>query len=161
MESYLDSVELDPKWLIDTLKRAVQEVRSDPTEYRGFGWIYLIMTPDQREMVRRMQATMSLLEGHGNFVMNQVARDSIPDAARFNRTLHERRNRSGVERVLHKVIGFDMKIRQYDLGERFVTGVVERAGMEGFNRVWDGPGNLPTLEEIGRPEEWVARVAAS
>jgi coenzyme F420 biosynthesis associated uncharacterized protein len=160
MESYLDSVELDPKWLIEALRRAVDEVRRDPSAYRGFGWIFLLMTPDQREMVRQMQAVMSLLEGHGNFVMNQVARDRIPDAARFNRALRERRNRPGVEKVLHKIMGFDVKIRQYDLGERFVSRVVSQVGMDGFNRVWDRAGNLPTIEEVGLPDTWVARVGA-
>jgi coenzyme F420 biosynthesis associated uncharacterized protein len=161
MESYLDSVELDPRWLIEMLRRAVEDMRRHPVEYRGFGWIFLFMTPDQRDIVRQMQAIMSLLEGHGTFVMNRVASGRIPGAERFDRTLHERRNRAGVERMLHKVIGFDMKVRQYDMGERFVAAVVGRVGMDGFNRVWEHPDNLPRLEEISRPELWVARVAAA
>jgi len=161
MDSYLDSVELDPRWLAETLKRAIEDMRRQPVEYRGFGWIFLFMTPGQRDMVRRMQAIMSLLEGHGSFVMNQVARGRIEGAERFDRTLHERRNRAGMEKMLHKVIGFDMKVRQYEMGERFVASVVGRVGMDGFNRVWAHPDRLPTLEEISHPDLWVARVGAA
>lgn len=160
MDSYLKTVEVDPRWLVDALRRAVQEVRQNRTAYRGLGWVFLLMTPDQREMVRRMQAVMSLLEGHGNFVMNALARDEVPSAPRFARLLHERRTRPGMEKMFQKAIGFDVKVRQYDVGERFVSGVVDRAGMDGFNRVWEEAGNLPTLDEIVEPQAWVDRVAS-
>jgi coenzyme F420 biosynthesis associated uncharacterized protein len=160
IDSYLSSVELDPRWLVESLRRAIQEVRSGRTEYRGFGWVFLLMTPDQRETIKRMQAVMSLLEGHGTYVMNTLAEDVIPRAGAFHRALHERRHRPGVERTFQKAIGFDVKVRQYDQGERFVAQVVKHVGMERFNRVWESPGCLPTIEEIGRPEAWVARVAA-
>jgi coenzyme F420 biosynthesis associated uncharacterized protein len=159
MDSYLGTVELDPKWLLDTLRRAVEDVRSGKVESRGFGWVFLLMTPEQREMVRQMQAVMSLLEGHGTFVMNEVARDRVGAAEVFNRMLHERRNKPGMERLLQKAIGFDVKVRQYDQGERFVAAVVGRVGMDGFNRVWEQVENLPTIEEVARPEAWLARVS--
>ena len=159
MGSYLESVEVDHGWLLERLREAVREVRSGRTPARGFGWVFLLMTPDQRAMVRQMQALMSLLEGHGNFVMDAVAKDRIPGASGFRRTLHERRNRGGLEKGFQRAIGFDVKVRQYDLGERFVANVVNRVGMEGFNKVWASPAALPTMDEIERPDAWVARVA--
>jgi putative hydrolase len=104
---------------------------------------------------------MSLLEGHGNFVMDAVARNRIPGVATFKRKLHERRHRAGVEKAFQKAIGFDTKVRQYEVGERFVAEVVDRIGMGGFNRVWERAANLPTIEEVHQPEAWVARVAAA
>jgi coenzyme F420 biosynthesis associated uncharacterized protein len=161
MDAYLSSVELDPRWLVETLRRALDEVRSGAGEFRGLGWIFLLMSPDQRAMVKRMQAMMSLLEGHGNYVMNSISPTVVPAASRFQRTLHERRHRAGMERVFQKAIGFDVKVRQYDLGERFVARVVQMAGMAGFNRVWQSQDSLPTIEEIASPEQWVARVATA
>jgi coenzyme F420 biosynthesis associated uncharacterized protein len=161
VDSYLSSVEVDPKQLMQSLKRAVEEVRSGDTEWRGWGWIFLLMSPEQRDMFKRMQAVMSLLEGHGNFVMDSVARKRIKGVDTFKRRLHERRHRPGFEKAFQKAIGFDTKVRQYDMGERFVALAVERVGMGGFNRVWERPSNLPTLEEIGRPEAWLTRVAAA
>jgi coenzyme F420 biosynthesis associated uncharacterized protein len=161
VDSYLSSVEVDPKQLLQSLRRAVDEVRSGDTEWKGWGWIFLLMTPEQRDMFRRMQAVMSLLEGHGNFVMDAVARNRIPGVATFKRKLHERRHRAGVEKVFQRAIGFDTKVRQYDVGERFVAEVVGQVGMSGFNRVWERASNLPTIEEVHQPEAWVARVAAA
>ena len=162
VDSYLSSVEVDPKRLLESLRRAVEEVRGGQSEWKGWGWIFLLMTPQQRDTFRRMQAVMSLLEGHGNFVMDAVAtRNRIPGVARFRQKLRERRNRTGVEKAFQRAIGFDTKVKQYDMGERFVAEVVGQVGMGGFNRVWEQPTNLPTLEEVGRPEAWVARVGAS
>jgi coenzyme F420 biosynthesis associated uncharacterized protein len=161
MDAYLASVEVDSGWLAQRLKAAIDELRSGSGEHRGLGWVFLLMTPDQRDVVRQMQAVMSLLEGHGNFVMTRLSEGRIPSADRFRKVLHERRHRRGFDRAFQKAIGFDVKVRQYDLGERFVSEVVELAGMEGFNRVWEGPPALPTLDEIARPADWVARVAAS
>ncbi len=162
VDSYLSNVELDPKRLLESLRRAAREVRSGESEWRGVGWIFLLMTPEQRDTFRRMQAVMSLLEGHGNFVMDAVAtKHRIPGVATFRKRMHERRHRVGVEKAFQKAIGFDSKVRQYDVGERFVAEVVDRVGMDGFNRVWERAANLPTLEEVGRPEAWVARVGAS
>ena len=161
MDPYLGTVEIDPSWLAQGLKRAIDEVRSGRADYRGFGWIFLLMTPEQRAMVRQMQAMMSLLEGHGNFVMDEVSHGRLEGAQAFRRTLHERRSKAGVEKAFQKAIGFDVKVRQYAQGEWFVAEVVREAGMEAFNRVWEKAANLPTMEEIARPQDWVARVGAS
>jgi coenzyme F420 biosynthesis associated uncharacterized protein len=161
MDSYLNTVEIDPGWLAQTVKRAMEEVRSGRVERRGFGWIFLLMTPEQREMVRQMQSMMSLLEGHGNFVMDEVARGRVRGAEGFRHTLHARRTKAGMEKAFQKAIGFDVKVRQYDQGERFVRDVVDLVGMGAFNRVWEQAANLPTMEEIARPADWVSRVGAS
>jgi coenzyme F420 biosynthesis associated uncharacterized protein len=160
--TYLGSMDLDPRRMLERIKHAAESVRRGQAEWRGLGWVFLLMTPDQQETFRRMQAVMSLLEGHGNYVMNRLGEELIPDAPMFKRRLDERRKgRGAVERGVQRTIGFDVKARQYDIGEQFVAEVVSRTGMDGFNRVWGGPSNLPTLDEIGRPDAWMARVGAS
>jgi putative hydrolase len=119
------------------------------------------MTPEQRAVLERVQALMSLLEGHATFIMDRVGDGRVRDAARMRRSLQERRQASGIERTFQRVIGFDTKIRQYDVGERFVAQVVDGAGIEGFNRVWDSPDNLPSMPEVMKPADWLARVVSS
>lgn len=160
IRSYLAEMELDVGRLLASLRRARDEVRSGTLDVRGVGWIMLLMTPGQRRVFEDLQALMALLEGHGTFVMNEVARGRIPGAEAFDRGIRERRNRRGPERAFQRAIGFDAKVRQYDVGARFVATVVARAGMEGFNRVWSQPGNLPSLAEVSDPAAWLARVAA-
>jgi coenzyme F420 biosynthesis associated uncharacterized protein len=161
LTGYLDTVEFDPGWLVQSVRRAAEEVRAGRANYDGMGWVFLLMTPDQRDIVRRIQAAMSLLEGHASFVMNAASKEHMPNAPLFHRRLRERRQAAGAERAFQRAIGFEAKVRQYEIGERFVAAAIERVGHEGFNRIWDGPSKLPTLEEIAHPEAWVARVAAS
>ncbi len=158
IDTYLSSVEIDPGALMRQLRAASEEARRSQ-EWRGVGMLFLLMTQEQRDLFQRMQALMSLLEGHASFVMNGAAQGRVTDLDRLRRSLKERRRSSGVERAFQRSIGFDSKIRQYDVGERFVTESVERAGMDGFNLVWQRESNLPTLFEIQNPEAWLERVA--
>jgi coenzyme F420 biosynthesis associated uncharacterized protein len=155
---YLEALELDPRRLIETVRRAREEARRS-NEWRGMGILFLLMTPEQRETFHKMQALMSLLEGHGNHVMEALSRDRIEGAPRMRRILQERRRSEGVGRVVQRAIGIEVKVRQYDQGERFVAEVVERTGSEGFARVWEAPGHLPTMGEIHRPGAWIERVS--
>ncbi len=160
VNDYLDLIELDPRHLIEALRRAVEEARRSRAS-RGPGLLVLLMTPEQRELFRRMQAMMSLLEGHGNYVMNALSEGRIPSAARMRRLLRHRRHASGVNRMVQRAIGLEAKARQYDLGERFVASVVQHAGADGFGLVWERAENLPSLQEIWRPDAWVERVATA
>lgn len=159
MRSYLDTLDLDPRRLLERLRRVRDEVRAGGGAWRDMGILFALMTPEQRETFRRMQALMSLLEGHGNYVMDRVGEGRVAGARRMRRTLRERR-RQGFNRVLQRAVGLDVKIRQYDAGERFIEEAVDRAGPDRFARVWERPANLPTLEEVGRPQAWIERIAA-
>jgi uncharacterized protein (DUF2342 family) len=93
--------------------------------------------------------------------MDAVAKTRVRGLGRMKRTLHERRKSApGLEKAFQRAIGFEAKARQYDMGERFVASVVGRVGMDGFNRVWESAPNLPTLEEVVKPDRWVERVGA-
>ena len=159
IETYLSAMEVDPKRLLEALKRAVEEVRKGGKKAQDL--IFLLMTPEQRAVLERVQGVMSLLEGHANFVMDRVGTNTIAEAARMRRSLQARRHASGIERTFQRVIGFESKIRQYDVGEKFVAEVVEAAGMDAFNRVWESEANLPTMAEVMKPADWLARVAPS
>ena len=115
--------------------------------------------PAQWELVRRMQATMSLVEGHGNLVMNLVGERTLPSFARLESAYRRRSGERGpLERLLWRVTGLEMKMEQYRTGERFARAVHDRYGMEVLNRAWDAADSLPRPEELGSPERWYRRV---
>jgi coenzyme F420 biosynthesis associated uncharacterized protein len=159
VKTYLDAIDLDPGRLVEALRRAREEIGREGRRPHGLGILALLMTPEQRETFERMQAVMSLLEGHGNFVMDALAEGRVRKAAWMRRVLHERRRSRGLGRLFQRAVGLEAKVRQYSLGERFVAKAVGRAGMEGFNLVWAREENIPTLDEIQHPETWVERVA--
>jgi len=115
--------------------------------------------PGQWELARRMQATMSLVEGHGNLVMNLVGRSVLPSFASLEAAYRRRTGgRRPLERLLWQVTGLEMKMEQYRVGEQFARAVHDRYGMEVLNRAWGGPDALPRLEELAAPERWYRRV---
>jgi coenzyme F420 biosynthesis associated uncharacterized protein len=156
VDTYLAGVTLDGRELIAQLRRAVDEARGGADA--RMGGIFLLLTPEQRDLFTQVQGLMSLLEGHASYVMNEVSRDHVADVDRMRRALSSRRKTSGIERGVQRAIGFEQKIKQYDRGEAFVRDVIARAGMSGLNHVWLAPENLPTLDEIGTPAVWVERV---
>ena len=49
-------------------------------------------------------------------------------------------------------------MEQYQAGERFVEDVLTARDRAFLNRVWEGPQNLPSLDEIRAPGRWIARL---
>ena len=121
----------------------------------------LLASDEQRVALGRVQALMSLLEGHGNAVMNRLGVELVDGQARMANVLQARRNARGATALLHKVLGFEMKMRQYEVGERFVDAIDRAAGFRAIDAAWQGPEMLPTLAELDAPETWLARVGAA
>jgi uncharacterized protein (DUF2342 family) len=64
-------------------------------------------------------------------------------------------------RVIERLLGLEMKLRQYEMGKRFCDAVVERGGIEALNRAFAGPEQLPSWDELDRPDAWLARTASA
>ena len=127
----------------------------------GGSLVEAVQTPEQREILDRVTAVMSLLEGHADFVMDGVGPSVIPSVGEIRTKFQTRRKEaSRVEQVIRRLLGVDAKMRQYRDGERFVRGAVAQVGMDGFNKVWAAPANLPTRAEIADPAAWVTRVSS-
>jgi uncharacterized protein (DUF2342 family) len=60
--------------------------------------------------------------------------------------------------MVGRLLGMDLKLRQYELGKGFCDAVATESGIEALNRVWEGPESLPTLEELENPSVWLDRV---
>jgi coenzyme F420 biosynthesis associated uncharacterized protein len=129
--------------------------------FREGGLVALVQTREQRRIFDRLQAVMSVIEGYSEHVMDAVGERVLPSYAGLRDSMERRRrSRSAPERALQRLLGLDMKMRQYELGKRFCDAVVERHGIDALNRVWDAPEALPTLAELDDPDAWVARVGA-
>src|SRR5690349_22029364 len=120
------------------------------------------MTPDQRRLYSRMQATMAVIEGYSNYIMNAVGRDLMPDYSLIHRRFEQRQQqRSNAEQLFIRLTGLDMKLEQYRLGEAFINDIVARRGHGVVRTLWEGPERLPTLGELREPETWLARIESS
>jgi coenzyme F420 biosynthesis associated uncharacterized protein len=129
---------------------------------RGPGhWLERMMTPAQLETFQRTQALMSLLEGYSNHVMNAAGARLLPGFAQIHdRFEHRNQGRGALERAIMRLTGLDLKMEQYQAGERFVDAVIASRDRAFLNRVWERAEHLPSLEEIRTPARWLARIDA-
>lgn len=159
--SLLEGFDPDPRRLLDALKRAVSQARQGHNPFEDGGMLALFASPEQRRALEDISSLMSLLEGHGDVVMNRAASGRIPEAAHFAEVLRERRQLGALARLVSMVGGLDAKLKQYEQGEHFIEAVEAAGGRELFDTVWRGPEWLPTLAEIREPALWVKRCAGT
>lgn len=118
-----------------------------------------ILDQESAAVFSRLTGIMSLMEGHANVVMDAVDASVVPSVKTIRRRFdHRSRNRGAMDTMIRKAMGLDVKMRQYQDGQRFVQAVVDAHGMEQFNRIWEGPENLPSELEIHNPGLWIDRV---
>ncbi|MGH2706502.1 MAG: zinc-dependent metalloprotease [Actinomycetota bacterium] len=118
-----------------------------------------MLSSEQRSLFDQLQAFMSLLEGHGNFVMDRIAERTIPTQPRMRRTLREAAPGGLVAKLLGRLLGLDLKRLQYEEGQRFFDEILRVGGRAAVAGCFAGPGTLPTLDEIRSPAAWLERVA--
>ncbi|MFL6073035.1 MAG: zinc-dependent metalloprotease [Mycobacteriales bacterium] len=162
VNAYVDAADLDPEALRERLERVanalVRAVRERDTDVN---LIELVQTPEQQAVLSRLTALMTLVEGHAEYVMNGVGPEVVPTVDEIKRRFAARRQGTNpLDRAVRKLLGIDLKMRQYAEGATFVAAVVTEVGMDGFNAIWRSPNTLPTQAEISDPSAWVRRVHA-
>jgi len=158
VDASLGLIEPDPKRLVRALERAAEAARRGRNPLDEGGIVALFATDEQRVVIDQVQALMSLLEGHGNVVMDRLGKRHVTGQERMSAALKARRQSGGVGAQFRKLIGIEMKMRQYEIGEQFITHLEETVGIEALDAAWRGPDCLPTLAELEAPERWLERV---
>ncbi len=122
----------------------------------------LALGEDRWQLVERMQAAMSLIEGHAEHTMDAVGADVLPSLPRLRAAMDRRRATRGLPwRVLERLLGLELKLRQYQEGRRFCDAVVAAGGTGALALAWSSPETLPTPAELAEPSRWLARVSTS
>jgi coenzyme F420 biosynthesis associated uncharacterized protein len=160
VEGYLASVEIDSRDLNKRIGTAARKLMSGKLPPEERNPIYLLASEEQRVALDQIQALMAVVEGHGNYVMDAVGAEVIPSFSRMRSTFDGRRKQTNlVQRVINNVIGLEMKLRQYELGQAFCERIAERGGAKAVSYLWESPEHIPSVEELRAPETWLSRVA--
>jgi coenzyme F420 biosynthesis associated uncharacterized protein len=163
VKALTDTFDTDPAALRRRLGNAVGElVKVARGQGDGAGLMAVLATPEQRVVLDRITAFMSLVEGHAEYVMNAVSPTVIPTQREIESRFAARRRRGGnpLDRLLRRLLGMEAKTRQYVDGSAFVRTVVDRIGLRDFNAIWTSRETLPSKAEIADPAQWIARVHA-
>ncbi|HEX8977714.1 MAG TPA: zinc-dependent metalloprotease [Solirubrobacteraceae bacterium] len=135
------------------------EIRRVAGAVRSGDLVSIFTSRAERETFDRIQAVMAVIEGHAEHVMDAVAPDLLPSLPQLREALDRRRKtQSGLNRLFAKLLGLELKLRQYEQGKAFCDAVVQRAGTEGLAYVFSGPEALPTLQELQDAPRWLRRV---
>jgi coenzyme F420 biosynthesis associated uncharacterized protein len=160
MTEFLLASDLDASAIIDRMRSAAGAVVGAVRGNESESLIEAMQTPAQRALLDKLTAVMTLVEGHGDYVMDAVGPSVVPSVEDIREKFSHRRSTAGrFEQIFRRVLGIDLKMKQYEQGSLFVSTVVAEAGMAGFNKVWTSPETLPTRAEIENPREWLERVA--
>ncbi len=120
----------------------------------------VVSKPHERETIDRLQAAMAVVEGHAEHVMDAVGADVLPSLPQLRDALERRRrSASAPARLLGRLLGLEMKLRQYRMGKDFCDAVVREGGRERLAGVWSSPEALPTPDELAHPGAWLRRTA--
>jgi coenzyme F420 biosynthesis associated uncharacterized protein len=160
ISEFLLASDLDPAAMLERVRAAADAVSGAVRGADGGdSLIEALQNPRQRATLDRLTAVMTLVEGHGDYVMDAAGPQIVPSAQQIRARFTARRHSVGrIEQALRRILGIDLKMKQYAEGARFVRSVVSDVGIEGFNRVWTSPETLPTRAEIASPRSWVNRV---
>ena len=136
----------------------MEEIRRVVGAVRNGDLVSIVTNTAERDTLDRVQAVMAVIEGHAEHVMDAVAPDLVPSLPRLRAALdRRRRSQSGLARLVARLLGLELKLRQYEQGKRFCDAVVRERGVAALHHVFSGPEALPTLAELSDPKAWLAR----
>jgi coenzyme F420 biosynthesis associated uncharacterized protein len=114
----------------------------------------------QRDVLDRLQTAMAVIEGYAEHVMDRAAPERAAEFEALRAGIDERREgRGGLGEAVGRMLGMEMKLRQYRLGKAFCDAVESKTGIEGLNALWESPEALPAAAELESPGDWIARHA--
>jgi putative hydrolase len=147
----------DPRALLDRARG--EELRTLIDRARRGELLRIGLGDERWALVERMQSTMSLIEGHAEHTMDAVGAEFLPSLPRLRAAMTRRRETRGLPwRVLERLLGLELKMRQYEVGRRFCDAVVAAGGAETLAIAWRSPLELPSAAELSEPELWLTRV---
>jgi coenzyme F420 biosynthesis associated uncharacterized protein len=121
--------------------------------------IGVVTDPGERETLDRVQAVMAVIEGHAEHVMDAVAPELLPSLPHLRQSLDDRRqNQKLLSRIVGRLLGLELKLKQYERGKIFCDAVVAAAGPGALTQVFSAPAALPSLAEIEDPAAWLTRM---
>ncbi len=150
-------VKVDPRALLnlgmDDLKALAESVREG-------GLVGVVMGAERKAVLDRVQGTMGLVEGHAEWAMDRAGGEVLRDVDGLRAAMDRRREgRVPLLRILDRLLGFDLKLKQYAQGRVFCDTVVAARGEDGLRDAWAAPELAPTSAELAAPLVWLARTA--
>jgi len=113
----------------------------------------------QPPLLEALQRFVSVLEGYTDVVVETLGASMVPSHVRIDEALRRHRlERGEAAAFVDRLLGLELERDHYEAGVAFCRGVVERAGIDGLNRLWEREEMAPTPAELAAPGLWLARI---
>jgi len=133
---------------------SVQSMFGDPEVILG-----AVRSPAQEQVLPPIEALVAVIVGYVDWVMDSVGQRLMGSYDQITEALRRRRVEAApADRFVGQILGLDLTQGHYDRGETFISGVVERVGTDGLDRLWKSDWELPTPNEVDAPGLWLARI---
>lgn len=158
---YVSAYEVDPN-AVESQFGALDP--NDPSSFAGIAehpeaLLGAMQSERQHEILERVQGLTMVLEGYADVVVERLGGRLLNDFPRVHEAMQRHHlERGEAERFIEQLLGLRLDRDHYERGERFCRGVIERAGMDGLNRLWESERMLPTPNELDAPGLWLARI---
>ena len=110
------------------------------------------------DLLERAHAAMTMVEGYGAYLVEQASTGLLPDLAAIRAAMTERlddrRDRTEFAGTPRSASSAGI----HGKGTGFCAEVETRWGPEAVRRMWEGPDNLPSPQELDDVTGWAARV---
>ncbi len=161
IDEYVSRFEVDPDAVEHSFgdldpndPQALQSVLGNPETLLG-----AVQTDAQREVLVRLGTLTTTITGYVDHIMDVVGHGLVGAYEMVTEAMRRRRAEpSEGDRFASRLVGLALEPAQYERGEAFAEGVVDRAGQDGLRRLWHSEKELPTSAELDAPGLWLARI---
>jgi putative hydrolase len=113
-------------------------------------------TAQQKAAVARLETALALVEGWVDTVVNGVAEDRLPGAAKLAEAVRRRRATGGpAERTFATLVGLELRPRRLREAATLWRALTESRGGDGRDAVWQHPDLMPTADDLDDPDAFV------
>ena len=133
---------------------SIQQLAEHPDELLG-----AMQSDRQHEVLERLRVFHAVLDGYADVILERIGGKLIPSFAQIHEAMARHRiERGEAERFVEGLLGLAVGREDYERGAAFCAGVIERAGPDGLNRLWEREAMAPTPNELDAPGLWLARI---
>ena len=119
----------------------------------------LLRTPAHDLLVPQLDALVAAVLGFVDHTVDHITTNLVVSRHEIRQRFRARWvDVAPADRFMERLLGLEIDADTLARGDRFVSGIVERAGDEGLRRLWADELDLPTAAEVDAPGLWLARI---
>lgn len=157
VEHYARGISIDPSALEQAIESQLngamtpQEIEQAGQAVAGSLFAPQV-TPEQRQVLGRLETLLALVEGWVDEVVDQATRGRMPAAAQLTETLRRRRAAGGpAEAALKALVGLELRPRRTRDAANLWAATRSARGAAARDAAWAHPDLIPTAAELDDP----------